>query len=135
MKKHKNSKDGLDTICLKCHNAFNLALKKQKPWYRFWSRAYNRCNMPSHGESYHRYGGKGIRFELKPKDVEQIWFRDNAAKMVKPSLDRINSKGNYTLENCRFIEFIENCRQGGSTTRRVWQERRQDQASCDRINQ
>ena len=32
--------------------------------------------------------------------------------METPSLDRINNKGDYTFNNCRFIERRENSRRG-----------------------
>jgi len=32
--------------------------------------------------------------------------------MKRPSIDRINSNGNYSLVNCRFIELSANARQG-----------------------
>ncbi len=37
-----------------------------------------------------------------------LWIRDKAGKMKRPSIDRINSGGNYTLNNCRFIELSAN---------------------------
>ena len=30
--------------------------------------------------------------------------------MERPSIDRIDDNGNYCIENCRFIEFIDNAR-------------------------
>ena len=45
---------------------------------------------------------------LTLKQVRKLWFRDKAHTMQRPSLDRINSDGNYTFNNCRFIELREN---------------------------
>lgn len=59
-------------------------------------------------KDYPRYGGKGIKCLLSWKDLIFIWRRDKASKMKCPSVDRINPKGNYILENCRFIEKSEN---------------------------
>lgn len=66
-----------------------------------------RCKNKKY-KDYRWYGGRGIKCFLSTKDLLEIWFRDNAEMMKKPSVDRINNDGNYTLENCRFIESIEN---------------------------
>lgn len=57
---------------------------------------------------YKWYGGRGIKCLLKREDIEFLWNRDKADKLKRPSIDRIDNDGNYTLENCRFIELSEN---------------------------
>jgi hypothetical protein len=60
--------------------------------------------------AYSDYGGRGILCLLTPEDVKEIWVRDEAWNMLKPSLDRIDPEGNYSSENCQFLEFIDNVR-------------------------
>ncbi len=50
-------------------------------------------------------------------DLKFLWFRDKAYNMEHSSIDRINPQKHYTLENCRYIEYRENCRQGGLKTK------------------
>lgn len=70
-----------------------------------WIRA--RCSNPR----YKNYYGKGIKCLLSLDDLKDIWVRDNADSMDKPSIDRIDNDGHYTYDNCRFIEHRENsCR-------------------------
>jgi hypothetical protein len=80
---------------------------KNHPWYKTYSHIQNRCNNPKCA-SYPRYGGKGIKNFLTMKDLEYLWFRDKAYLMDRPSIDRRNTKGNYTLKNCRYIELTNN---------------------------
>lgn len=42
------------------------------------------------------------------EDFKYLWFRDKAFDMKEPSIDRVNTKGDYILTNCRFIELQEN---------------------------
>jgi len=45
---------------------------------------------------------------LTMDEVNQLWFRDGADKMKRPSIDRKDNDGNYTFKNCRFIELSRN---------------------------
>lgn len=75
-----------------------------------------RCNNPN-ANSYSYYGGKGIKTFLTLDDIKFLWERDNADSMDRPSIDRIDSDGDYAVENCRFIEMSENIRR---PNRRKW---------------
>jgi len=77
------------------------------PWYKFLKWARRRCN-DSKTLSWSWYGGKGVKCLLTIDDVKKLWVRDDADNLLRPSLDRIDSDGNYVFENCRFIELTEN---------------------------
>jgi len=79
------------------------------PWMRHLDSARQRCNNPTQ-DSYKNYGGRGIKLLMAKEDFKYLWFRDEASSMLQPSIDRKNHDGNYTLENCRFIEMKENIR-------------------------
>lgn len=81
-----------------------------------WSNVNSRCGK-KYDSRWKFYGGRGIKNLLTPNDLVFLWERDNAAKLSKPSLDRIDNNGNYSIENCRFIEFKENQMDG---LRRAW---------------
>lgn len=84
--------------------------KKRKPWVRYvlWSK--QRCRAPEGSKWWPFYGAKGLEHTLTVAQAEILWNRDNAAVMQKPSLDRIDPSKGYTLENCRFREWMENVR-------------------------
>ena len=88
-----------------------VARDKNRPWDKFFIYAKRRCNC-RWSDSYKSYGAKGIKLLLTKKDLEFLWKRDNADSLLNPSIDRINSKGNYSLQNCQFIEFKENIKKG-----------------------
>jgi len=71
-----------------------------------WSNIRQRCEYKK-GKKYKFYGGKGIVNNLSKIDLLYLWERDRACKMKQPSIDRIDSNKNYSLENCRFIEMRE----------------------------
>ena len=95
------------SVLKKAQNNFNL----RNPWYKTFYCAKRRCE-DSKDISYQYYGGRGIKFEMTKNEVYKLWLRDKGYNLDRPSIDRINSVGNYTWENCRFIEHIDNCRQG-----------------------
>jgi len=76
-----------------------------EPWYRLFAAAAGRCYSKTH-----HYYKKGIKCFLSAEDVKMMWFRDKAYMMEKPSIDRIDSDGHYSLGNTRIIELKENLR-------------------------
>lgn len=66
-----------------------------------------RCNNKSH-TSYKNYGAKGIKCLITEEDLIFLWDRDNGYLLKRPSIDRVDSKGDYRLDNCRFIELSDN---------------------------
>lgn len=90
---------------------YYILYHKKKPWAQKFFSARNRCNNKNNS-NYYLYGGKGIKCRLTLEETEYIWKRDNANILKIPSLDRINSAKDYTLKNCRFIEYKQNSLQG-----------------------
>lgn len=76
-------------------------------WVRCYHNIKLRCNNPN-ADNYKWYGGRGIKCLITSKELKQLWFRDKAYLMKKPSIDRKDNDGNYIFENCRFIELSKN---------------------------
>jgi len=81
----------------------------RKPWVRHVCWANRRCTSDDPRWRAH-YLDRGITCDVTAAQAEFMWHRDGAAKMVRPSLDREKSELNYTLSNCRFMEFDVNSR-------------------------
>lgn len=105
--------DGLKVYCKRCDRLRSkldyIKLKSSRPWRIIYNALCNRCNNPSHIK-FSYYGGRGIKALITLDEVRQLWFRDSAYLMIKPSIDRVNSNGNYIYDNCRFIEQSENAK-------------------------
>ena len=80
---------------------------KKNPWMQAHRAAKARCCQIKNNR-YKWYGALGIEFHLKPSETKELWVRDKAHLLNKPSIDRKNNKGHYTFENCQFIEMVEN---------------------------
>ena len=102
-----------EAILRKRENRIYGGESKREPWYRAWVAARYRCNNPKE----RNYGAKGIRCLITKDEVKFLWNRDGADNLKQPSLDRLDSKKDYTLSNCRFIEFDENRRLGAKQKR------------------
>ena len=81
----------------------------KNPWIKTFSRIQQRCNY-KYNNNYSRYGAKGIRNFLTVQELKYMWFRDKANEMKHPSIDRIDSRNDYTLDNCRYLELKDNLR-------------------------
>ena len=81
--------------------------REKYPWLATLLKINYRCNDPK-CVSYKYYGGKGIKNLLTLKDLKLMWIRDNADKMKKPSIDRVDSNLDYKIDNCRYIEHSDN---------------------------
>ncbi len=80
---------------------------KAYPWKKHVKHARRRCTDPGH-KSYGSYGARGIRCVLSYSEAQVLWIRDRGHELIAPSLDRIDPDGDYTFNNCRFIEMKEN---------------------------
>jgi len=94
--------------CKACKNICNREYRKRYPWASHWVAACYRCNLPKH-----IYFKKGIKCNLTKEETKILWFKYKAYLLKRPSIDRIDSKGDYTFDNVRFIEWLDNCGQGG----------------------
>jgi len=98
--------------CVKCRYKFvqkrlNKIYFKKHPWWASLSSLRTRCNNNKIPE-YKYYGGRGIKALITTQEIKNLWFRDNAEFMNRASIHRIDNDGNYTYENCKFIELSAN---------------------------
>lgn len=86
--------------------------KRAKTWLGckiqsvYWG-IHSRCNN-SNTDNYYRYGGRGIKNNITQEELKELWIRDKAHLLSKPSIDRVDNDGNYEYSNCQFIEMSDN---------------------------
>lgn len=98
MQYEKNKKQILDR---------NKKLLDKFPWRKTLNHIKERCNCKTNSK-YYRYGGRGIKCLITENELKNLWFRDRAYLMKKPSIDRIDNDGDYEFDNCRYLELSEN---------------------------
>jgi hypothetical protein len=86
---------------------YNKRYYTKYPWMKSYFDAKDRCKNKNNPR-YKSYGGRGIECLITKEEIKELWFRDRAWELKQPSIDRIDNDGNYTFENCQFIEMGEN---------------------------
>lgn len=83
--------------------------RRRYPWRSHFRAIKQRCTNPK-ASNYENYGGRGIKCLITEEEIKQLWFRDNADLLTKPHIHRKNNNGDYTFENCEFLEGKEHMR-------------------------
>ena len=79
--------------------------------YNVWNAMKQRCSNPNN-TAWHNYGERGIRVcdEWQTFESFKEWAiangYDESAKYGKCSIDRIDTDGDYTPDNCRWVDYV-----------------------------
>jgi hypothetical protein len=123
-KSRKNYLNSKEIVCKR-----SIAWRKNNPFKAKLSALLNgiraRCRRKKH-IAYKYYGKRGIKCELEFKDILYLWQRDNANSLKRPSIDRIDNDGPYSIPNCRFIELSANIRKRNQERKSLALSRRVD---------
>jgi hypothetical protein len=72
------------------------------PLFWIWRSMKDRCDNLKN-KSYKRYGGRGIKYATEWSNFMNF-YNDNIVSYKKGlTLDRVNNDGNYSKENCRWV--------------------------------
>lgn len=93
-----------------------MAIQKRPLAYWSWQNMKRRCDCPNNPD-YKYYGARGISYDPKWKAYEG--FAEDMLPIYKKglTLDRIDTNGNYTKENCRWVTIVE--QQNNKTTSKL----------------
>jgi len=100
----KRLKDGHCYQCKICKLNYDKNYYDDEPWKLTFKHVISRCTNPK-DKSYKDYGGRGIKCLISEEELKELWFRDKAYLMKKPSIDKKNNNGDYTFDNCQYIEW------------------------------
>lgn len=81
----------------------NYAYSRRHPWVIVYRYIITRVNTKS---GY--YFDRKIKNFLTVTQIKELWIRDKASELKRPSIDRIDPDKDYSFENCRFIELSKN---------------------------
>lgn len=84
------------------------------PIYKKWKQMRYRCNNPE-SDRYKNYGGRGIKVCERWDDFQSFYDDMAPTWWEGASLDRIDVDGDYTPNNCRWIEPEEQAKNKTTT--------------------
>ncbi len=87
---------------------------RDHPLYGRWLAMRNRCNNPN-DDFYANYGGKGVRV-CRRWDHFQNFLEDMGECPEGYTLDREDNDGDYSPENCRWVDAKTQARNKSNTT-------------------
>ena len=119
----KNGKNKGDyySYCKECFKKYyQIYIKKYlktHPWVMHYICSHTRCHQSSN-INHNRY--KNLKFNMTPTNFKELWFRDKAYLLKRPSIHRKDNEKGYIKSNCCFIELSENIRLGNLGRKLRW---------------
>lgn len=90
-------------IVSKTHSTHGMS---KSPEYSVWNSMKDRCYNVNNIE-FDSYGGRGVGVCDRWRHSFENFYNDMGDKPKGKSLDRINSNGDYSPDNCKWSSYIE----------------------------